>query len=74
MKEAAAASAAKRAKLDVALIPDETEPVPSPVPAPKLPELIELSENFIAERLSVEIATDLVMDSMVRVANYSFIH
>lgn len=45
---------------------DETEAAPSPVPAPKLPELIELSESFIAERLSVEIATDLVMDSMVR--------
>lgn len=51
----------------MALIPDETEP--SPVPAPKLPELIELSENFIAERLSVEIATDLVMDSMVSITN-----
>lgn len=43
--------------------------MPSPVPPPKLPELVELSESFIAERLSVEIATDLVMDSMVR---YSF--
>ncbi|EFN77112.1 Symplekin [Harpegnathos saltator] len=63
-QEAAAANAAKRVKLDMVLIPDETEPIPSPVPAPKLPELIELSENFIAERLSVEIATDLVMDSM----------
>ena len=44
---------------------DDPEPVPLPVPPPKLPELIELSENFIAERLSVEIAADLVMDSMV---------
>jgi symplekin len=43
--------------------------VPTPVPPPKLPELIELSENFIAERLSVEIATDLVMDSMVYIMN-----
>lgn len=62
----AAATAAKRAKIEVALISDEAEAAPSPVPAPKLPELIELSENFIAERLNVEIATDLVMDSMVR--------
>lgn len=64
IKEAAAASAAKRVKIDV-LIADEAEVIPTPIPAPKLPELIELSENFIAERLSVEIATDLVMDSMV---------
>ncbi|KAH0952402.1 hypothetical protein HN011_010265 [Eciton burchellii] len=62
-QETAAANAAKRAKIDV-LISDEVEMVPTPVPPPKLPELIELSENFIAERLSVEIATDLVMDSM----------
>lgn len=66
MQEIAAATAAKRAKIEVTLISDEAEATPSPVPAPKLPELIELSENFIAERLSVEIATDLVMDSMVR--------
>lgn len=65
-KEIAAATVAKRAKIEVTLISDETEAAPSPVPAPKLPELMELSENFIAERLSVEIATDLVMDSMVR--------
>lgn len=64
VKEAAAASAAKRVKIEV-LIPDEVEAVPTPVPPPKLPDLIELSETFIAERLSVEIATDLVMDSMV---------
>ncbi|XP_071553781.1 symplekin [Temnothorax nylanderi] len=63
-QEMAAASAAKRVKIEVALVPDEAEAAPSPVPAPKLPELIELSESFIAERLSVEIATDLVMDSM----------
>lgn len=62
-QEAAAASAAKRVKIEV-LIPDEVEAVPTPVPPPKLPDLIELSETFIAERLSVEIATDLVMDSM----------
>lgn len=48
------------------LIPDEAEATPSTVPTPKLPDLIELSESFIAERLSVEIATELVMDSMVR--------
>jgi len=68
IKETAAANAAKRAKIDV-LISDEVEMVPTPVPPPKLPELIELSENFIAERLSVEIATDLVMDSMVCIMN-----
>lgn len=62
-QEAAAATAAKRAKLET-LIPDEQEVTPTPVPPPKLPELVELSESFIAERLSVEIATDLVMDSM----------
>lgn len=60
----ASVSAAKRVKIE-ALISDEVEVTPIPVPVPKLPELIELSENFIAERLSVEIATDLVMDSMV---------
>lgn len=66
IKETAAAIAAKRPKVEnVTLIPDETEAIPNPPPVPKLPELIELSENFIAERLSVEIATDLVMDSMV---------
>ncbi|XP_033334950.2 symplekin scaffold protein isoform X4 [Megalopta genalis] len=63
-QEAAAASAAKRLKVEAPLIPDEPEVVPTPVPPPKLPELLELSENFISERLSVEIATDLVMDSM----------
>lgn len=68
----AAASAAKRVKIEVALISDEPEAAPSPVPAPKLPELIELSESFIAERLSVEIATDLVMDSMVQ--SYMYIN
>ncbi|XP_034943340.1 symplekin [Chelonus insularis] len=62
-QEAAAATAAKKAKLET-IIPEESEPS-SPLPViPKLPELIELSESFIAERLSVEIATDLVMDSM----------
>nr|XP_033334950.1 symplekin isoform X2 [Megalopta genalis] len=63
-QEAATASAAKRLKVEAPLIPDEPEVVPTPVPPPKLPELLELSENFISERLSVEIATDLVMDSM----------
>ncbi|XP_043676628.1 symplekin [Vespula pensylvanica] len=63
-QEAAIAIAAKRAKIDTPLILEETEAVASPVPVPKLPELIELSESFIAERLSVEIATELVMDSM----------
>ncbi|XP_018355047.1 PREDICTED: symplekin [Trachymyrmex septentrionalis] len=55
-----AATAAKRVKVEVII--DEAEV--ATVPAPKLPDLIELSESFIAERLSVEIATDLVMDSM----------
>ncbi|KAF7418400.1 hypothetical protein HZH68_001053 [Vespula germanica] len=63
-QEAAIAIAAKRAKIDTPLILEETEAIASPVPIPKLPELIELSESFIAERLSVEIATELVMDSM----------
>ncbi|XP_008544685.1 symplekin [Microplitis demolitor] len=62
---AAAASAAKRAKLET-IIPtiavEESEPEPLPVITK--PELIELSESFITERLSVEIATDLVLDSM----------
>ncbi|KAL6436704.1 hypothetical protein ACFW04_004857 [Cataglyphis niger] len=62
-QEVAAASAAKRAKIDVAVISEE-EAASSLLPSFKLPELIELSESFIAERLSVEIATDLVMDSM----------
>ncbi|XP_043462506.1 symplekin [Leptopilina heterotoma] len=65
LQENAANSAAKRAKLDTPIIPvEEIEPVPLPVPPPKMPELVELSESFIAERLSVEIASDLVMDSM----------
>ncbi|XP_014601735.1 PREDICTED: symplekin [Polistes canadensis] len=63
-QEAAVAIAVKRAKVDTSLIPEETEAVANPVLVPKLPELIELSESFIAERLSVEIATELVMDSM----------
>ncbi|KAK0180003.1 hypothetical protein PV327_005690 [Microctonus hyperodae] len=64
-QEAAAATAAKRVKLET-IIPlvEECEPLPIPIIAPKQPELIELSETFIAERLSVEIAADLVMDSM----------
>ncbi|XP_035728470.1 symplekin-like [Vespa mandarinia] len=63
-QQEAVAIAAKRAKFDTPLILEETEAVASPIPVPKLPELIELSESFIAERLSVEIATELVMDSM----------
>ncbi|XP_043799137.1 symplekin isoform X2 [Apis laboriosa] len=63
-QEAAASSAAKRVKIETSLVSDETEIVPSLIPTSKLSELIELSESFIAERLSVEIATDLVMDSM----------
>ncbi|EFN68192.1 Symplekin [Camponotus floridanus] len=63
-QEVAAASAAKRAKIDIALISEDVEATSSLLPTFKLPELIELSESFIAERLSVEIATDLVMDSM----------
>lgn len=64
-QEAAAATAAKRVKLET-IIPlvEECEPLPIPIIVPKQPELIELSETFIAERLSVEIAADLVMDSM----------
>ncbi|KAG9435892.1 symplekin isoform X1 [Apis mellifera carnica] len=64
VKEAAASSAAKRVKIETSLVSDESEIVPSLIPTSKLSELIELSESFIAERLSVEIATDLVMDSM----------
>lgn len=52
-------------KIETSLVSDESEIVPSLIPTSKLSELIELSESFIAERLSVEIATDLVMDSMV---------
>lgn len=63
-QEVAAASAAKRAKIDMALLSEEVETTSNLLPTFKLPELIELSESFIAERLSVEIATDLVMDSM----------
>ncbi|XP_020289521.1 symplekin isoform X2 [Pseudomyrmex gracilis] len=55
-----ATTAAKRTKLDVAISDDESTSLSSP----KVPELPELSESFIAERLSVEIATELVMDSM----------
>ncbi|XP_043283816.1 symplekin [Venturia canescens] len=63
-QEQAAATAAKRAKLETIVPVEDPEPLPTPVPPPKPPELIELSENFIAERLSVEIASELVMDSM----------
>ncbi|XP_015610116.1 symplekin [Cephus cinctus] len=65
----AAASAAKRAKLEVpiAVASEEPEGVAAPVQPAKQPEVTELSESFIAERLSVEIATDLVMGSMARV-------
>lgn len=74
VQEVAAASVAKRPKIDVALISEEVETTANLLPAFKLPELIELSESFIAERLSVEIATDLVMDSMVCIMNYMLIH
>lgn len=57
-----ATTAAKRTKLDVVISDDETT---SSISSSKMPELVELSESFIAERLSVEIATELVMDSMV---------
>lgn len=52
---------------------EEVESASSILPTFKLPELIELSESFIAERLSVEIATDLVMDSMVYIMNYMYL-
>lgn len=58
----------------MAVISEEIEAASSLLPSFKLPELIELSESFIAERLSVEIATDLVMDSMVCITNYMLIY
>lgn len=73
--EQAAVQAAKKAKMEasiVSIIPEEPEQVPLPVPAPVLPELIELTENYIAERLSVEIATKLVMDNMVSICRVKF--
>ncbi|XP_046607830.1 symplekin [Neodiprion virginianus] len=63
-QETAAASAAKRAKLEAAIAVEEPEQQPIEIESVKPPELIELSENFISDRLSVEIATELVMDSM----------
>lgn len=57
-------SSSKRPKLEAIIPSEEPEPPPAPLPPVKPPELIELSESFIAERLSVEIATELVMDSM----------
>lgn len=65
LQETAAASAAKRAKLEATVVIEEPEPQPMEIQPVKPPELIELSESFIGERLSVEIATELVMDSMV---------
>lgn len=62
-QETTAAIAAKRSKLET-IIPTNDEPESSSTLSIKLPDLIELSENFISERLSVKIATDLVMDSM----------
>lgn len=56
------------------LISEEVEAASSLLPTFKLPELIELSESFIAERLSVEIATDLVMDSMVCIIGEFSVH
>lgn len=61
-------------KIETSLVTDETEIVPSLISTSKLSELIELSESFIAERLSVEIATDLVMDSMVDKFLYKMIN
>lgn len=61
-------------KIETSLVSDETEIVPSLISTSKLSELIELSESFIAERLSVEIATDLVMDSMVDKFLYKMIN
>ncbi|XP_015126326.1 symplekin [Diachasma alloeum] len=64
-QESSISNASKRLKLDPIIPPpEEPEPPPAPVPPVKPPELIELSESFIAERLSVEIAAELVMDSM----------
>lgn len=56
---AAASIAAKKQRLEI------QEAIPQPVPPPS--ESNEITETYIAERLSVEIATELVMDSMVRV-------
>ena len=66
MQENSNSSASKKIKVDIMpLVPmDDAEPI-IPILPVKLPELIELSETFIAERLSLEIATELVMDSMV---------
>lgn len=63
-QDSMAVIAAKRVKLEAIIPVEEPEPQPIPLTVPKPQELIQLSENFIAERLSVEIATDLVMDSM----------
>ncbi|XP_058793524.1 symplekin [Phymastichus coffea] len=62
-QESIAAQTIKKARIEIPVI-EEPEIVPLPVPAPQLPELIELSEGYIADRLSVEIATELVMSSM----------
>lgn len=65
-QENIAAVAAKKARIEATTVSID-DIGPEPVPAPMIPpELLELSDTYIAERLSVEIATDLVMDSMVR--------
>ncbi|XP_014229710.1 symplekin [Trichogramma pretiosum] len=55
-------AAAKKARIEPQILSMETDE--AMIDESKMPQLVELSENFIAERLSVEIATDLVMDSM----------
>lgn len=72
-QESAAASAAKRAKLEAAIAVEEPEQPAMEVETVKPAELIELSESFINERLSVEITTELVMDSMVCKIHKSFV-
>ncbi|XP_066581188.1 symplekin [Prorops nasuta] len=61
---AAVVAPAKRVKVEPNLVAEEISDLTSLSSSSVKNELIELSENFIAERLSVEIATELVMDSM----------
>ena len=67
---AAAVVAAKKLRMEPVVPVEEPEPVPLPVPPPKLPEIIELSENFIADRLNLEITANLLLDSMVNIFFY----
>ncbi|KAF7997379.1 hypothetical protein HCN44_005656 [Aphidius gifuensis] len=63
-QEIAAATAAKRIKLET-ILPDDDDDTENIIMEPiKLPDLVELTETYIVEHLSVEVATDLVMDSM----------